>query len=392
MRFTTSHGLALATIFVIVLAGAEESTAEPPPDGLVACWKDGMLPNSADIPVLEGVRFCVIKPHEPQVDGGNWLLGVALAWHQGRLYASYGFNTGAENTATEQAHVRVSDDDGKTWGNVVTLDAGEGNLGVSHGVFLSHQEKLWTFHGAFYDDFQRTHTRAYVWDEATGRWQPKGVVVDDGFWPMQEPLKMDDGNWIMAGARVCFGYSHLAGHLPAVAVSHGEDFTRWDLVVIPNHASVPANSIWGESTVMIDGARIMNVSRWGNPFALASHSTDYGRTWTPAMATNLPMAASKPYCGTLSTGQIYLIGTTTGDSGNRRSPLTIAVSRPGEKAFSRVFVIRHAVFPDGPGPSHANASLCYPYAVEHDGKLYVGYSVKNYRTAELAVIPLEKIR
>ena len=104
------------------------------------------------------------------------------------------------------------------------------------------------------------------------------------------------------------------------------------------------------------------------------------------------MAASKPYCGTLSTGQRYLICTTTADSGNRRSPLTIAVSRPGEKTFSRVFVIRHAVFPDGPGPSHANASLCYPYAVEHDGKLYVGYSVKNHRTAELAVIPLEKLR
>lgn len=64
----------------------------------------------------------------------------------------------------------------------------------------------------------------------------------------------------------------------------------------------------------------------------------------------------------------------------------------GEKTFSRVLVIRHAVFPNGPGPSHANASLCYPYAVEHDGQLYVGYAVKNDRTAELAVIPLERLR
>ncbi len=387
------YGRALSQDQIRAVAKRETTPHEVPqtPEPYVL-WTDGLLPASAEIPVLEGVRFSVIKPHEPQRDGGNWLLGVALAWHEGKLYASYGFNTGAENTASEQAHVRVSEDGGRTWGGIVTIDAGEGNRGVSHGVFLSHRDKLWAFHGAFYDDFQRTHTRAYVLDEATGQWRPKGVVIEEGFWPMQEPLKMQDGNWIMAGARVSFGYRHLAGHLPAVAISHGEDFTRWDLVVIPSHASVPANSIWGESTVLVDETRITNVSRWGRPLALASHSTDSGRTWAPAVATNLPMAASKPYCGTLSTGQNYLIGTTTADSGNRRSPLTIAVSRPGQKTFSRVFVIRHAVFPAGPGPSRVDASLCYPYAVEHDGQLYVGYAVKNYRTAELAVIPLEQLR
>ena len=104
------------------------------------------------------------------------------------------------------------------------------------------------------------------------------------------------------------------------------------------------------------------------------------------------MAASKPCTGTLSTGQRYLVCTTTADSGNRRSPLTIAVSRPGEAAFCRVFVIRHAVFPDGPGVSDPRASLCYPYAVEHDGKLYVGYSVKSHQTNELAVIPVGALK
>ena len=42
--------------------------------------------------------------------------------------------------------------------------------------------------------------------------------------------------------------------------------------------------------------------------------------------------------------------------------------------FSKVFVIRHAEFPGGPGESHPNAALSYPCATEHDGKLYVGYS------------------
>lgn len=100
-----------------------------------------------------------------------------------------------------------------------------------------------------------------------------------------------------------------------------------------------------------------------------------------------------------------MIGATTADSGKRRSPLTIALSRPGEMAFSQVLVIRHALFPEGPGESHQNAALAYPYAIEHDGKLYVGYSnsgggvgregkgrqLWNNNSAEMAVIPLSAL-
>jgi hypothetical protein len=376
-----------------IQAAADRKTTPhevPKPPAPYVLWKGGEMPKSADVPVLEGVRFSVLKRHEPEADGGNWLLGVALAWHKGKLYTSYGFNTGSENTASEEAHVRTSEDDGRSWGDVRTIDAGEGNLGVSHGVFLSRDDELWAFHGAFYDHFQRTHTRAYVLNETTGDWTPKGVVVDKGFWPMQEPQKMADGNWIMAGARVAFGYDGIEGHLPAVAISHGEDLTKWDLVVIATDDRV--SQVWGESSVVVDGPRILNVSRWGGQArALAAVSTDYGRTWTLSCPSNLPMATSKPYTGTLSTGQNYLICTTTADSGGRRSPLTIAVSRPKEEAFSQVFVIRHALFPDGPGPSHANCQLCYPYAVEQAGSLYVGYAVKNHRTAEMAVIPISSL-
>mgnify|MGYP000433055587 CR=1 FL=1 len=52
------------------------------------------------------------------------------------------------------------------------------------------------------------------------------------------------------------------------------------------------------------------------------------------------------------------------------------------------------------------AALSYPYAVEHDGKLYVGYSnsgdkttrdgtgreLWNNNSAELAIIPIEKLK
>ncbi len=279
---------------------------------------------------------------------------------------------------------------------VFTIDAGAGDLGVSHGVFLSYGGTLWAFQGAFSNDFSTTHTRAYTLDAATGAWHPQGVVVANGFWPMQEPQKMADGNWLMSGIRVAKGFA-VSGNLPAVAISHGDDLTLWDLVVIPCDTSVAVASVWGESTVMIAGASVCNVARWGgSAIALAAFSTDYGRTWSPTRASNLSMTTSKPYTGTLSNGRRYLIGTTTADSGGKRYPLTVAVSAPDETTFSKIFVIRHALFPEGPGESASNAALSYPYAIEHDGNLYVGYSnnggrAGNLNSAELAVIPLASL-
>lgn len=52
-----------------------------------------------------------------------------------------------------------------------------------------------------------------------------------------------------------------------------------------------------------------------------------------------------------------------------RSPLTIAVSRPGENSFSKVFVIRRARHDGQPGESADHLSLAYPCGVEHDGYL-----------------------
>ncbi len=117
---------------------------------------DQPLPPAAEIPWLEDVRFTVVKAREPEVDGYNWLHGAAVCWHGGLLYASFGHNRGSENTETEEARGRVSSDGGRTWGELFTMDPGEDNLAVSHGVFLSHEGQLWAFMGAFYDRFQRT--------------------------------------------------------------------------------------------------------------------------------------------------------------------------------------------------------------------------------------------
>ncbi len=349
------------------------------------------LPTTADAEVLKDVQFYVIKKWEPEVDGYKWLHGVAVAWHRGKLFASFGHNTGEENSVTEEGRYRVSSDGGRTWSDTITMDVGteSDDLAVSHGVFLSKDNELWAFLGAFHNTRQKVHTRAYTLNEKTGQWQPRGVVAESGFWPMSEPVKMTDGNWIMPGMIVG------NGNPAAVAISEGIELTKWQVVVIPRGNAI--GKMWGESAIAVAGSRIVNVARYGDKaLALAAASEDFGRSWTPSVESNLPMSASKPCAGVLSTGQRYLICTTLADSGGRRSPLTIAISRTGEDTFSKVFVIRHAEFPGGPGESHANARLSYPYATEHDGKLFVSYSNAsnrggNFNSAELAVIPLARL-
>jgi len=354
-------------------------------------WSGPALPKTSEAEVLKGVQFHVIKKFERKVDGYGFLHGVALAWHKGKLYASFGHNKGSENTLTEEGRYCVSDDRGKTWSKVRTIDVGieDDDLAVSHGVFLSRGQTLRAFLGSFHGTRKGVHTRAYTLDEKTGQWLPQGTVVRDGFWPMTEPVKMADGNWIMPGFIVG------QGHPAAVAISAGEDLKKWKTVVIPRGIGV--RNMWGESSIIVDGSRVTNIARYGGKaLALAAMSNDYGRTWTPSAESNLPMATSKPCSGVLSNGQRYLICSTTSDGRGRRSPLTIAVSKPGENTFSKVFVIRHAVFDEGPGESHPNAALSYPYVVEYQGKLYVGYSNNgerngNNNSAELAVIPVASL-
>jgi len=363
-------------------------------------WDDRRtLPRAADLPVIEGAEFSVIKPYEFEADGYRFLHGLALAFHQGRLYASFGHNQGGENTDTEEARYAVSEDEGRSWSEVRTIDPGEPGLGVSHGSFLSHKGGLWAFMGAYTGTMKGVHTRAYTLDEESGEWTPQGIVIEGGFWPMQEPVKMDDGNWILAGITAGV-YDGKGTHPAAVAISHGDDFTKWDLVPIP---PAPGLQMWGESTVIVEGARVTSISRYGGESrALVAESADYGRTWTTMRPSNLPMVTSKPYAGVLSDGRRYLVATTAPDTGRRRAPLTLALSKPGEREFSEVHVIRHAEFPEGPGESHERVSLAYPYAIEHEGKLYIGYSnngghvgrvgegreLWNNNSAELAVVPL----
>ena len=389
---------------LVVKGGAElQGPHDLPPEHVpFALWDpERPAPTAEEAPLLGDVRFSVIKKREKEADGYNWLHGVAVVWHKGVLYSFYGHNKGGENTPTEESRGNHSFDDGRTWSPVWTIDTHTETEGRSHGVFLSHKGRLWAFVGRFGGKMAFTDLRmeAYVLtkepasaDDAGVTWESQGIAAT-GFWPCDEPKKMADGNWIMAGMDIPNGpgWAH-----PAVAISHGEDFTRWNTVLLPVPQAM--RTIWGESTVIVEPDELVVIVRpgWQHDHALISTSKDLGRTWPGLRWTNLPMPSTKAYAGRLSTGQRYVVGTLVRNHTRRRHPLTIALSKPGEKKLSMMYRIRDDVFPEGPGESVKGAALSYPYAVEHEGFLYVVYSNdgargKNLNSGEMAVIPVSSL-
>jgi len=64
-----------------IFGGCHLLAAEPVP-----LWDPAaILPKAAEVALLDGVTFHVIKPQRPDTDGCNWTLGVGLAWHKDKL-------------------------------------------------------------------------------------------------------------------------------------------------------------------------------------------------------------------------------------------------------------------------------------------------------------------
>lgn len=376
-----------------ILKGAPEQ------DGYRLWGGDQPVLNHDQLPLIPSVEFHVIKPWQPDVDGYKWHHGAALAWHNDLLYASFAVHPYGENIPGTDALFTYSADEGRTWSDPEIIDSGtlDPPLGVGFGSLLSQNGTLWFFQGSFKTSHRDgLHMRVYSLDEISGKWIFRSVIAEP-FFPNQNPVRMDNGNWIMSGV-----YIGESGSPAAVAISDGEDFEKWNIQVIP---IVERSWMFGESAVFLSGSNVMNIARYNQDpgqVALVAFSEDYGQTWTRSIPSNLPMTGSMPEGGSLSTGHNYLIATTAGDSDRitrrfwDRTPLTIALTRPGEWVFSKVLVIRHAESDVGPGESHPEGRLHYPCALEHNGKLYVAYSngggrSRNYNSIELAVIPIDSL-
>ena len=366
-------------------------------DEIVTLWSGGEYPNEDEFHRLSGVRFGQVKPRVPEKDSFVWQHGAAIIRFKGKLYVSLGANAGHENTVGEKILMTTSDD-GIHWSPCQIIgDPTDDNVGHSHGVFLEHDGKLWAFHarfvkkgtpGAIGNAFPGLAMEAFLLNESTGHWESHGIVAQ-GIWPLHEPIKLDNGNWIVAGCDEDWR--------AAVAVSEGDNLTKWNTIKIRN-----GNNVFTEANLWVKGNRLVLLIRNDAPSrkddnrAAVAVSNDFGQTWTIPVESDMPMTSSKPACGVLSTGERFLINNLV-KPGNNRRYLCIAVGRPGEETLSKIWMIRDVQEPVPVGAFPAG-SFAYPHAAEYDGKLYVVYSVGavdgtagNHNHIELAIIPISEL-
>ena len=330
----------------------------------------------------------------------HFLHGPAVDRWNGSLTVCFAYNDRSENSVTEQLLFRRSEDNGMTWTRAARI-APLSPYANSHSVFLSRNDALWCFGPRFMGlgepaltakgrrmiHFMDLRTEAWRYDGIS--WKGLGIVAE-GFWPLSAPVRMDNGNWLLAGCDTNW--------YAAAAISRGDDLLHWDVVRPDTDGEVFTEAgAWVSGSMVFMVMRNESVMTDGKYHAAYAISSDYGRSFGPCSITNLPMAASKPFCGRFSDGRPYLVfnaSTETGPRDRSRMLLGVGYDRGGFQIDKLYLVDDGAMAPSG-----RRLSLSYPYAKEIDGKRYIAYSYQsmpggtgaNHNDAMLPVVSLSSL-
>lgn len=343
-------------------------------------WSGGAIPeNPEEIPFVEGLENSTL--HKAEKGKFQFLHGAALVDFKGTLFANWANSPVDENGPHETLQGRRSEDGGTTWPKLEVIGPGfDGPDRHSHGVLFEHQDELWTICARFGVGekgrvFPGLEGEAFVLDERTDTWKSRGIVMDN-CWPYDPPVKMANGNYITGGQD--------RDGLPVVAISHGEDFLKWDSVLLPYHPRLRPS--FAETTVWAEGDRVIAVIRGSSNVAWVSESRDYGRSWSIAGPSNYPMPRAKAFLGKLSTGQLFLVS-----NYRNRDTLVVSAGKPGQLSVSKMWRLRHGESEPPLYEGFAKSpQWSYPYAHEYDGKLYVVYSIGK-EDCGLTVIPIRSL-
>ncbi len=359
---------------------------------LIPVWDPAVpFPSHEEMCDLDVVTHITVERAQP--GGYYYLHEAAIAHHRGRFYMAWANHRTRETGDHDELIRGCTSADAVNWSEpeIWAQPPLIGSTSFNHPLLFAHGGRLYGFFVCWREE-HRPITEVFILNDSTGAWEHQSGSAIPGFVPFCTPQRMPDGNWLIGGENWWYD--------AAVAISDGEDLTRWRMITIPRPEALKI--LYPESAVVDYGGGhlvavcrpysgtnpLLPISDSVMPTAPTAESFDGGHTWTSLGLGNFPLADSQPFAGRLSTGQNYLL---TNSLEEGRGLLSIAVTGPEGGLFRRVFKVRHQHYPLRRLFGNAvgkTTEWSYPNAFEHEGKLYVAYS-QGKEDCVLSIIPVE---
>lgn len=319
-----------------------------------------------------------------------------LTYHSGKYWAMWSDGPGVEDRVGQRVKFATSLD-GLKWTTPKFLtptppDSGKdspyygtrtnrGFRWISRG-FWPRDEELYALASldeaaGFFGPSLALH--AFRYEPRTDEWESVGVLSDNTINNFP-PKKLPTGEWMMS--RRPHNYNATGVH---VLIGGVVSMDQWESYPVPGSSSELSaeEPLWW--TLPDDNLMALFRDNRRSGYLYRAFSTDNGRSWSTPVRTNYPDATSKLHGLRLRDGRYVLVSNA---NPRQRDPLTIAISDDGMVFTKMGYLV---------GGRHVD----YPYAMEHDGFLFVAFAgakqsveVLRIRLAQLDCLemPSEPIR
>jgi len=355
--------------------------------------EEALLVPESQLRFPDGIRHVMIETSNGKY---KFLHDPAITEHKGELIAAW-YNCPEEEISDESCiRARRSSDSGTTWSEIEVVASDTEKKGIHYvpAQMLSFQDELYAFVGTMTDHDRIINTTTYRYHTRNTSWQKLGVTAEL-FLPNCAPVKLENGNWIIAG-RMASSLGELP-LIPAVLISAGDNLEKsWKVVTLQE---IPfSEGQHPETTIIPDGKRMYAFTRVNSnqnkPDIFISN--DYGETWEKVKEHNFSSLSSKLYAGRLRDARGYVVfnypvSEQADESFKARTVLAIAVSEDAGDpfTFSSVYKIQ-SPGPDSPLLSH------YPSVHEYGDHLYIVYTAnfpqEEKRQCQLAIVPTRSLQ